>query len=81
MLSSLVEETSSGDPPATKRGMIAFLSRGADAFEGIHRATADHVGMLATIMNAICLHSMLENFGVESRLQTAIEIKVHQFNQ
>ena len=50
--------------------------RGEHAFEGIDRATADYVGMLATTMNAICLQSMLESFNVETRLQTAIEIRV-----
>lgn len=49
--------------------------RGADAFAGIDRATADHVGMLATTMNAICLQAVLENLDVPTRLQTAIEIK------
>jgi len=49
--------------------------RGADAFEGIDRVKADYVGMLATTMNAICLHSMLESLNVESRLQTALYIR------
>lgn len=53
-----------------------MLCRGADAFEGIDRVTADYVGMLATVMNAACLQSMIENFGVESRLQTALDIRV-----
>lgn len=29
--------------------------RGASAWEGLERATADYVGMLATVMNALCL--------------------------
>lgn len=29
--------------------------RGVDAWDGLDRATADHMGMLATCMNAICL--------------------------
>lgn len=49
--------------------------RGVNAFEGIDRATADHVGMLATTMNAICLQSILEHLEVPTRLQTALEIK------
>eukprot|EP00210_Caulerpa_lentillifera_P006545 g6250.t1 len=49
--------------------------RGAEAFTGIDRAAADNVGMLATIMNAICLQACLENLEVPTRLQTAIEIK------
>lgn len=50
--------------------------RGANAWEGLDRATADYVGMLATVMNAISLQSALESLGVETRVQTAIEMKV-----
>jgi uridylate kinase len=39
------------------------------------RATADYVGMLATVMNALAVQSMLEAVGVPSRVQTAIEMK------
>jgi len=49
--------------------------RGADSWEGLDRATGDYVGMLATTMNAVCLQSALENLGVTTRVQTAIEIK------
>jgi len=36
------------------------------------RATADYVGMLATVMNAISLQDGLERVGVATRVQTAI---------
>eukprot|EP00191_Tetraselmis_sp_GSL018_P001412 CAMPEP_0177598784 /NCGR_PEP_ID=MMETSP0419_2-20121207/12584_1 /TAXON_ID=582737 /ORGANISM="Tetraselmis sp., Strain GSL018" /LENGTH=229 /DNA_ID=CAMNT_0019091353 /DNA_START=314 /DNA_END=1003 /DNA_ORIENTATION=- len=49
--------------------------RGANAWEGLDRATADYVGMMATCMNAICLQSALESLGVPTRVQTAIEMK------
>mmetsp|Transcript_45233 Transcript_45233/g.114527 ORF Transcript_45233/g.114527 Transcript_45233/m.114527 type:complete len:344 (-) Transcript_45233:82-1113(-) len=49
--------------------------RGVDAWEGLDRATADYVGMMATCMNAICLQSALEDLGVPTRVQTAIEMK------
>ncbi|KAF8072628.1 pyrH [Scenedesmus sp. PABB004] len=49
--------------------------RGASAWEGMERATADNVGMLATVMNALCLQAALENLGVTSRVQTAIEMR------
>lgn len=49
--------------------------RGADAWEGLERATADYVGMLATVMNALCLQSALEHIGVPTRVQTAIEMR------
>ncbi len=43
--------------------------------EGMDRATADYVGMLATVMNAITLQDGLERSGVPTRVQTAIEMK------
>jgi len=50
--------------------------RGAQAeHEGMDRVTADYAGMLATIINAIALQDRLEKEGVETRTQTAIEIK------
>ncbi|HUF60941.1 MAG TPA: UMP kinase [Verrucomicrobiales bacterium] len=42
---------------------------------GMDRATADYMGMLATIMNALAMQSMLEGLGVPTRVQTAIEMK------
>jgi uridylate kinase len=40
----------------------------------MERATADHMGMLATVMNALALRDALERMGVETRVQTAIEM-------
>ncbi|MEM0968490.1 MAG: UMP kinase [Verrucomicrobiota bacterium] len=49
--------------------------RGVSAsHRGMDRATADYVGMLATVMNSLALQSMLEALGVQSRVQTAIEM-------
>ena len=45
------------------------------AADGMDRATADYVGMLATVMNAISLQDGLERVGVETRVQTAIEMQ------
>ena len=39
---------------------------------GISRATADYMGMLATIMNGLSLQDVLENMGFETRLMTAL---------
>lgn len=39
---------------------------------GIDRATADYMGMLATVMNALALQSALEKIGVPTRVQSAI---------
>ncbi|NUP99656.1 MAG: UMP kinase [Armatimonadetes bacterium] len=41
---------------------------------GIDRVTGDHMGMLATVINALALMSALEAEGVEVRVQTAIEM-------
>lgn len=41
---------------------------------GMERATADHMGMLATVMNAIALQDALERRGVATRVQTAIDM-------
>jgi uridylate kinase len=49
--------------------------RGVDRWDGLDRATADYVGMLATVMNSICLQSALEAEGVATRVQTAIEMQ------
>lgn len=49
--------------------------RGADAAStGIDRATADYVGMLATVMNSLVMQDAMEKLGMETRVQTAIEM-------
>src|SRR5467141_4033450 len=42
---------------------------------GMDRTTADYMGMLATVINALALRSTLDQMGVETRVQTAIEMK------
>ena len=42
---------------------------------GMDRTTADYMGMLATVINALALRSTLAQIGVETRVQTAIEMK------
>jgi uridylate kinase len=50
--------------------------RGKDGLaHGMERATADHMGMLATVMNALVLQDALERIGVITRVQTAIEMR------
>src|SRR5687768_12252310 len=46
--------------------------RGSSAPSGMDRASADYVGMLATVMNAVSLQSAIERSGVVTRVQTAI---------
>lgn len=43
--------------------------------EGMDRTTADYMGMLATCINSLALQDSLENIGVLTRVQTAIEMK------
>ncbi|HJG97452.1 MAG TPA: UMP kinase [Romboutsia timonensis] len=43
--------------------------------EGMDRTTADYIGMLATVMNSMALQDALENIGVQTRVQTAIEMR------
>lgn len=52
------------------------IYRGIQAAEGgIDRVQGDYMGMLATVINSMALLSALENNGVASRLQSAIEMK------
>ena len=43
--------------------------------EGMDRSRADHMGMLATVINALALADSLEHKGVPTRVQTAIEMR------
>ena len=43
--------------------------------KGMDRATADYMGMLATVINSLALQDALEQLGVSSRVQTAIEMR------
>ncbi len=61
---------------------LAIVVGGGNIFRGLKgsaagmdRATADYVGMLATVMNAITIQDGLERAGVETRVQTAIEMQ------
>ncbi len=52
------------------------IIRGVSASKrGIDRVTGDHMGMLATVINALALQDALEKLGVNTRVQTAIEIR------
>ncbi len=46
----------------------------AGAAKGMDRAQADYMGMLATIMNALAMQSALEKLGVDTRVQSAIQM-------
>jgi len=47
----------------------------AGSDQGMDRATADYMGMLATVINALALQDALEKADVPSRVQTAIEMR------
>ena len=51
------------------------IFRGATASKlGMERVTGDYMGMLSTIINALALQHALEDVGIQTRVQTAIEI-------
>lgn len=47
----------------------------AGSAKGMDRATADYMGMLATVMNSLALQDSLENIEVPTRVQTSIEMR------
>jgi uridylate kinase len=52
------------------------IFRGVEAsVQGIERTTADYMGMLATVINALALQSVLERLDVPTRVQSAIEMR------
>lgn len=64
-----------------KHVQIALVMGGGNIFRGvagskngIDRATADYMGMLATVMNALALQDALEKAGVPSRVQSALQM-------
>ncbi len=44
------------------------------ASNGMDRTTADHMGMLGIVINALCMQNALENIGVKTRVQSAIQM-------
>jgi uridylate kinase len=60
---------------------IALVVGGGNIFRGVaassygmDRTSADHIGMLATVINSIALQDALEKRGIQTRVQTAIEM-------
>lgn len=61
---------------------VAIVIGGGNIFRGLaasargmERASADYMGMLATVLNALALQNALENKGVYTRVQSAIEMR------
>lgn len=46
----------------------------SNSTSGIHKATGDHMGMLATMINAMALQATLENIGLTTRLMSAVRM-------
>lgn len=52
------------------------IFRGVEAsVKGMERASADYMGMLATVINALALQNSLEKLGIPTRVQSAIEMR------
>lgn len=45
------------------------------ASKGMDRVTADHMGMLATVINCLAVQSTLEEYGIPTRVQSAVEMR------
>ena len=63
-----------------KKVQVAIVVGGGNFFRGrtgknMDRAQADYIGMLATVMNSLALQSYLEEQGISTRVQTAIEMR------
>lgn len=61
---------------------LAIVIGGGNIFRGValgssgmDRATADYMGMLATIMNAMALQDAMRNAGIEARVQSALHVE------
>jgi uridylate kinase len=71
----LVEINSLGIETAVVIGGGNIFRGIAGAATGMDRSTADYMGMLATVINALALQDSLERMGIMTRVQTALEIK------
>ncbi|NLY08967.1 MAG: UMP kinase [Tissierellia bacterium] len=49
--------------------------RGRDSSKTMDRATSDYMGMLGTVINALAMQDALEHIGVDTRVQSAIEMR------
>lgn len=80
---AIVEEIAAEIAEVVALGVqVAIVVGGGNIFRGIKasaagmdRATADYIGMIATVMNALTLQDSLERNGVQTRVQTAIAMQ------
>lgn len=77
-IQSLAQEVLAGKDLGVQMGIViggGNIFRGATASKlGMERVTGDYMGMLSTIINALALQHALEDVGIQTRVQTAIEI-------
>jgi uridylate kinase len=81
--STVIEEIAEETREVQRLGVeIAIVIGGGNIFRGVSaasrgmdRATADYMGMLATVMNALALQQALDKRGVITRVQSAIDMK------
>jgi uridylate kinase len=79
MLSSFAQEIKEVKEMGSEIALVmggGNIFRGAELSEGgIERATADYMGMLATVINSLALQDALEKIGVPTRCMSAIEMR------
>jgi len=75
----LVHEVEGVHKAGVRLGLVVGggnIVRGAEASQrGMDRVSADYMGMLATVINALALQDALERHGIESRVMTAIRME------
>ena len=75
---SLAEEIAEVARSGVQLGLVVgggnFFRGVAAAAKNMDRVTADHMGMLATVINALALQDALEKQGIPTRVQTAIQM-------
>ncbi len=72
LTSQIIDVAQSGTQLCLVVGGGNIFRGGAAAASGINRASADYMGMLATVMNAIALQELIENKGLPTRVMSAI---------
>lgn len=79
VIEALAEEIKTVHAMGVSLGLVVGggnIVRGASASrEGLDRVSADYMGMLATVINALAMQNVLESVGVETRVLTAIRME------
>ena len=79
VIETLAEEIKSVHAMGVSLGLVVGggnIVRGATASgQGLDRVSADYMGMLATVINALALQNVLESLGVQTRVLTAIRME------